>query len=114
MFMCEYCKLPEALGFAAFEVDHIVAKAYLGSSDYDNLAWSCVLCNLNKGPNLTSVDPVSGKVTKLYHPRKNRWSRHFRLSEGLIVPKTSAGRATISLLKMNLAQTFALRGDGAD
>jgi hypothetical protein len=108
-FMCEYCKLPDFLGFADFEVDHIIAKAHLGGDQLDNLAWSCLLCNVNKGPNLASIDPRSGKVAKLFHPRRNRWRSHFRFSEGLIIPQTASGRATLFLLKMNSPQTFSVR-----
>jgi hypothetical protein len=108
-FICEYCKLPDYLGFADFEIDHIIARAHGGSSLLDNLAWSCLCCNLNKGSNLSSVDAKTGRITNLFHPRRNRWSLHFRLSEGLIIPQTAAARATLSLLKMNLPQTFMLR-----
>jgi hypothetical protein len=107
--MCEYCKLPDFLAFASFEVDHIIAKAHSGGSELENLAWACPLCNLHKGPNLTSIDPDTRKIRKLFHPRQNRWSTHFRLSEGLIIPRTGSARATIALLKMNLPQTFGLR-----
>jgi 5-methylcytosine-specific restriction endonuclease McrA len=94
-FMCEYCKLPDWLAFADFEVDHVIAKAHRGNSELDNLAWSCLLCNVNKGPNLSSIDPDTGKVTILFHPRHNEWRNHFRLSEGLIIPRTASGRATV-------------------
>lgn len=56
-FMCEYCKLPDSLGFADFEVDHVIAKAHLGSSELENLAWSCLFCNLNKCQGVQSSDP---------------------------------------------------------
>jgi hypothetical protein len=108
-FMCEYCKLPDFLSFADFEIDHVISRVHGGDSRLENLAWSCLICNLNKGPNLASIDSDTGNVTKLFHPRRNRWSSHFCLSEGLIIPKTAAGRATLSLLKMNLPQTFSLR-----
>jgi hypothetical protein len=110
--MCEYCKLPDWLAFADFEIDYIIARVHEGTSGLDNLAWSCITCNtfnLNEGPNLASVDATTGKVTKLFHPLLNRWSSHFRLSEGLLIPKTAAGRATLSLLRMNLPQSFSLR-----
>jgi len=108
-FMCEYCKLPDFLGFADFEIDHIIAKAHLGSDQLDNLAWSCLLCNVTKGPNLASIDPQGKRVTKLFHPRRNRWSFHFHLSEGLIIPQSASGRATVFLLEMNNPQTFSVR-----
>jgi hypothetical protein len=89
--MCEYCKLPDSLAFADFEIDHVIARAHGGSSAIGNLAWSCLLCNMNEGPNLASIDNATGNVSKLFHPRLNRWSFHLRLSEGLIIPRTAAG-----------------------
>jgi len=67
----------------------------------DNLALSCVLCNKRKGSDLASVDPDTGKITPLYHPRHDRWSEHFRLDGAQIVPLTPAGRATVYLLQLN-------------
>jgi hypothetical protein len=108
-FMCEYCKLPDFLGFARFEIDHVIAKAHRGNNDLDNLAWACFSCNVNKGPNLSSIDPLTGRVTNLFNPRHDRWDRHFRLSEGLLIPLTAKARTTIMLLNLNDSQTFALR-----
>ena len=108
-FLCEYCKIPNPFGFARFEIDHIIAKAHRGTDELNNLAWSCLTCNSNKGPNLSSIDPESGRLARLFHPRVDKWPLHFQLSEGLIVAKTAQGRATISLLKMNVRQTFILR-----
>jgi hypothetical protein len=107
--MCEYCKLPDSLGFADFEIDHIIARAHRGGDELENLAWSCLSCNLYKGPNLASVDPQTGLIVNLFNPRRNVWNSHFRLSEGLILPRTAKGRATLVLLRINAPQTFMLR-----
>src|SRR5215211_294900 len=49
---CEYCHLPqEALPFATFHVEHIIATQHGGSDDETNLALSCDRCNFSKGPN---------------------------------------------------------------
>jgi len=70
-FMCEYCKLPDSLAFASFEVDHIIARAHLCSSGLENPAWACLLCNLHKSPNLASIDPDTGKYVNYFIPVKN-------------------------------------------
>jgi hypothetical protein len=76
----------------------------------ENLALSCPNCNLHKGPNLTGIDPDTGLVCMLFHPRQNRWAEHFRLDPDLkTVGLTPTGRTTIWLLQMNDSGQIALR-----
>jgi hypothetical protein len=98
---CEYCGIPEAATFAAHELDHIVAQKHGRQTETGNLALSCALCNKHKGSDLTSVDPETGDIIPLYHPRKDIWSDHFKLDQTRIVPLTAKGRVTIQLLQLN-------------
>lgn len=98
---CEYCLTPEFAAFAAHEVDHIVAQKHGGLTQADNLALSCSLCNKHKGSDLASVDPQTGAITPLYHPRQEQWSEHFRLTGAELTPLTPAGRVTVQLLQLN-------------
>ena len=50
---CEYCLIPEAISFAPHWIDHIVAEKHGGTTESDNLANSCVLCNQKKGSDLS-------------------------------------------------------------
>jgi len=93
---CEYCHLPDfALSPEDFHVEHIVARKHRGPDQTDNLAWACIYCNLYKGPNLASLDPDTGKITSLFHPRRDRWQRHFRMIGARIVGWTAIGRTTV-------------------
>jgi hypothetical protein len=65
------------------------------------LALSCALCNKHKGSDLTSIDPETGDIVPLYHPRQENWTDHFRLSAGLLTPLTAIGRVTARLLRFN-------------
>ena len=58
---CEYCHLPQEALDVTFHIEHITAKQHLdeGQDDADNLALACNRCNLHKGTNLDSVDPVT-------------------------------------------------------
>lgn len=98
---CEYCLIPEAAVFALHEVDHIVAEKHGGETEADNLALSCVFCNKHKGSDLTSIDPVTGEIVPLFHPRRDRWTEHFCIVEGRIEPRSSTGRVTVRLLQFN-------------
>jgi hypothetical protein len=98
---CEYCLLPERLTFASHWVDHIVAEKHGGQTEEGNLALSCTLCNQRKGSDLTSIDPQSGQIIPLFHPRRDRWVDHFRLVGSRIEPLTPTGRVTVRLLQLN-------------
>ena len=106
---CEYCLVPEALAFAAHEVDHVVAQKHGGATEEGNLALSCALCNKHKGSDLASIDPETGHLTALYHPRREHWSAHFRVEEAWLIPLTSTARVTIRLLQMNHPDRIAER-----
>lgn len=91
----------ERYSIKSYQADHVIAEKHGGEATSDNLAWSCAVCNYLKGTDLTSIDPSSGKVTPLFSPRTQRWSRHFRLTGARIEPLTAIGRATVRLLHLN-------------
>ncbi len=108
-FLCEYCLLPESEAFFPFEPDHIIALKHEGLTETANLASSCFECNRLKGTDVASVDPETGSIVRLFHPRRDRWSDHFELREGLIVPKTDVGRVTEHLLQLNRPKVLSIR-----
>lgn len=107
---CEYCQLrQEDSPLAALHIEHVIPKKHGGSDDLQNLALACIDCNLHKGPNLTGIDPESGEITELFHPRRETWSDHFEWRGIYIVGRTAVGRATIRVLNMNSDDQLALR-----
>src|SRR5260370_6420521 len=91
---CEYCRLHEAdLPRYPFHLEHVIPRKHGGGHAPGNLAWSCQLCNLFKGSNLSGLDPRSGKIARLYNPRRQKWSRHFAWNGLWIVGKTATGRS---------------------
>lgn len=94
-----------------FHVEHIVAKQHGGHDDAENLAWSCDRCNAYKGPNLSSIDPSTGDIISLYHPRRNIWRDHFIVRDARIEGLTAIGRATVHLLQMNANRRVEVRRD---
>ena len=108
---CEYCLLRQEHSELIHHVEHIVAKQHGGSDQSGNLALACHRCNLRKGPNLTGVDPLTGDVVALFHPRRDRWAEHFLLHDLRIEGITAAARATIQVLSMNDARRLELRAE---
>ena len=92
-----------------FRVEHIIARKHGGPDETDNLAWACIFCNLYKGPNLTSFDPDSGELTRLFHPRRDQWEEHFRIVGAQIIGLTPVGRTTCWLLEINSEILTSLR-----
>jgi 5-methylcytosine-specific restriction endonuclease McrA len=93
--------MPETAVLAVHQIDHIISRKHGGSDEVDNLALSCVLCNKHKGSDLTSIDPDTGKIVPLFHPRQDKWADHFELHEGQFIGLTPTGRVTIRLLQLN-------------
>jgi 5-methylcytosine-specific restriction endonuclease McrA len=108
---CEYCRLPQCAIEATFHVEHILARQHSppDADAPDNLALACHHCNLHKGTNLTSIDPISGLVVPLFHPRRDNWNEHFALREAHIVGITPTGRVTVQLLQFNTERRLELR-----
>lgn len=107
---CEYCQLAQDVSCLPFEIDHIIAQKHGGPSHAMNLSWSCFYCNRYKGPNIAGVDPETGRIVRLFHPRKDLWTRHFRWNGPVLVGKTTTGRATIAVLAINHPDAVTLRG----
>ncbi len=111
---CEYCHLPEAHVLTPFQTEHIVARQHRGRDALGNLAYACLRCNLHKGPNLTGIDEKTKKLTRIFNPRRHRWSRHFRWEGAVLVGKTAVGRTTVEVLAMNDPDRVALRQELLD
>jgi hypothetical protein len=107
---CEYCHIPDrGEPSATFHVEHILAKQHGGSDRPHNRCWSCHRCNFRKGPNLSGRDPRTGRIVRLFNPRRQRWERHFRWVGVVLVGITSTGRATIAVLDINNPRRVQLR-----
>jgi hypothetical protein len=106
----EYCLVHEEFRLFPYEIDHIIAEKHGGTSVSDNLCYSCYLCNGYKGSDIASLDPLTGDLTALFHPRRHVWSGHFSLTDGLIEPLTPEGRVTARILQLNSEERLMERG----
>lgn len=106
---CEYCLIAESRSLFPHEPDHLIALKHGGLSTAANLALACYNCNRFKGTDIASIDPVTGKLVRLFNPRTERWSSHFRLIGGQIIPLTPTGRVTEQLLRFNLPSRVETR-----
>lgn len=98
---CEYCRILRALIRPRHQIEHILAVQHGGDDDPSNLALARIRCNLHKGPNITGRDPSTGKLTRLFHPRQDRWREHFTWRGAVLIGLTPVGRATIRVLAIN-------------
>src|ERR1019366_3525398 len=70
--------------------------------------FACWSCNLKKGPNLSGIDPATGQITALFHPRQGGWPENFFAHVGALMrlgieirAPTPVGRATVRVLGLN-------------
>ncbi len=101
--ICEYCQSQENFCPDTFSVEHIISKAKGGTTEEQNLAYSCQGCNNKKYDFISWIDPLTGNKENLYNPRKDNWNRHFSWNEDFtkILGLTPIGRATIDRIKLN-------------
>ncbi len=105
---CEYCLIHQDDASFAHEVDHVISKQHGGETVESNLAYACMVCNRYKGANIASV-AKSGALVRLFNPRENAWSNHFRLSGAVIEPLDEIGEVTAKVLRLNAAERVVTR-----
>jgi hypothetical protein len=108
--ICEYCLINIEDTHFGCCVEHVIAEKHGGATNAENLAFACVFCNRYKGSDLGSLDPHSGVLVRFFHPRTDRWSDHFRLTEDMeITPCTDVGRVTVTVLRHNSSERLLER-----
>ena len=105
---CEYCGIAEEDTWFGCEVDHIISEKHGGRTESENLALACVTCNRAKGSDVASVTE-EGAVIALFNPRRDAWAEHFGRDGLRIVGRSTAGRATVRLLRLNAPERLAER-----
>jgi HNH endonuclease len=108
---CEYCRSQEHYATQPFSVDHVVPLLKRGDDGPDNLALACQGCNNHKFTRVEYIDPVTGEIAALFHPRNQSWSDHFVWSHDFtrVLGLTPTGRATVEALHLNRAGLVNLR-----
>lgn len=108
---CEYCLIPESFSLSTpYHIDHVISEKHNGSSEYDNLAYACPVCNISKGSDIATYLHDIKATVPLYNPRADQWNSHFKLNEsGELTPLSEISRGTILLLGLNDMETKTLR-----
>jgi hypothetical protein len=108
---CEYCGAQEAYSPDTFSIEHIQPIAKGGTSGFANLANACQGCNNRKYTRVEAIDPLTGDLVPLYHPRRERWAVHFTWNEDFtrMLGLSPTGRATIEALALNRKGVVNLR-----
>ena len=100
---CAYCQTRTDNTGQALTVDHIIPLAKGGGNALENLCRACRNCNEAKRDQTYALDPLTGELVPLYHPRRQAWIDHFAWDQtGIqLLGVTASGRATIIALDMN-------------
>ncbi|MCF8246123.1 MAG: HNH endonuclease [Saprospiraceae bacterium] len=99
--VCEYCLMHQDDLVFGCQIDHILSLKHGGETLPENLAYSCLTDNINKGSDIGTVLLPDRKLTRFFNPREDKWEDHFTISEGHILPKTQIGEATVKILQLN-------------
>jgi hypothetical protein len=59
------------------------------------------MCNRRKSSEIGALDPTTGQLVRLFHPRLQIWRDHFRFEGTHIKGLTAEGRATVEFLQLN-------------
>ena len=70
---CEYCLSSQQYVMGHLQIDHIMPIIKGGMTIEDNLCLACELCNQYKWTKTDGKDPKTGKLVRLFNPRKERW-----------------------------------------
>jgi hypothetical protein len=102
-YRCEYCRSRERYVGQEFTIDHVIPRSRDGTDDLENLCLACSQCNHHKQAQTSAVDPRTGKRSRLFPPRNDKWMDHFRWgTDGTrLIGITPVGRATIKALQLN-------------
>ena len=108
---CAYCHSPEDLLDNLYEIDHILPEAAGGTKTRENLCYACPVCNAYKRDQWEGTDTVTQRRVTLFHPRRQRWKRHFAWSQDgtKMEGRTACGRATILAYKLNHSRIVHMR-----
>jgi 5-methylcytosine-specific restriction endonuclease McrA len=79
---CAYCHTSEEITGLPLEIDHITPAAAGGTATFENLCTACGPCNRTKARLTEAIDPLTGELAPLFHPRQQRWADHFAWSAG--------------------------------
>ena len=107
--VCEYCLVHQDDLIFGCQIDHILSLKHGGATHPDNLAYSCLPDNVNKGSDIGTVLLPGKKLTRFFNPRTDKWAEHFTLSDGLILPKTKIGEATVKIFQFNAPERVLRR-----
>ena len=110
-YRCGYCCSHQRYVLGPLEIEHIIPQALGGTNDETNLWLACRLCNSYKGAQVDGLDIETGLIVKLFNPRIEIWSEHFRWTEfgDQIVGISPSGRATVVALQLNNVLAVTVR-----
>ena len=106
-FRCEYCQVHEDDFYIRGEIDHIIPIKHGGDHALENLAYSCLHCNRNKGTDDAIVH--LGQPIRLFNPRIDQWHEHFTVKNAMILDQSEIALVTIKVLKMNAPERIIER-----
>jgi hypothetical protein len=60
---------------------------------------------------LTTLDPETRQLVRLFHPRQDDWEAHFAFRRAELLGLTEMGLATVRLLQINSPDRLSMRAE---
>jgi 5-methylcytosine-specific restriction endonuclease McrA len=79
---CGYCLCQTGIVGMELEVEDLKPEADGGRTVRSNLWLACPTCNKQKGKRVRVPVPGTKKMVRLFSPRLDRWTDHFRWIDG--------------------------------
>ena len=98
--LCEYCLIVESDTFYGCEVDHIINLKHGGSSEPENLAYACALCNRAKGSDVGFSFYV-WRIHAVFQSAHRPMGRTLSSEGASLQPLTTIGEVTARILGFN-------------
>lgn len=112
-YSCAYCTITEIEAMAVgFQIDHYIPTSHPAGqklkNDYNNLMWSCAICNRRKGE-IHPGPQAQAAGMRLFRPDVDAMPTHFELEGLRVKPLTPVGVYTERVLHLNRKQLRDLR-----
>jgi hypothetical protein len=108
---CEYCLLCQEHSAVPHQSSISSQRSMAGPTTRPTWRLRVTVTISARAPTFRGIDPLTGELVALFHPRRDRRADHFTIRVPRIEGVTPCGRATVRVLAMNDVRRLELRSE---